>query len=291
KRDAEPDIVLNQLYRHTALQTSFGVNMLALNGGRPELLTLRDIIVAFIAFREEVITRRTSHLLGKARDRAHVLLGLSVAVANLDEIIALIRNAPDPANARAGLIGRAWPAAEVAPLVALVGEPGRSVAEDGTYRLSEAQARAILDLRLQRLTGLEREKIAAEMDEIARQIADLQDILGSRPRRLDILRGELAEMKTEFATPRRTQLTENEFEHDIEDLIQREDMVVTVTHGGYVKRVPLSSYRAQRRGGKGRSGMATREDDFVSSLFVANTHTPMLFFSSRGIVYKLKVWR
>jgi DNA gyrase subunit A len=291
KRDAEPDIVLNQLYRHTALQTSFGVNMLALNGGRPELLTLREIIAAFITFREEVITRRTSHLLGKARDRAHVLLGLSVAVANLDEVIALIRNAPDPATARAGLVGRAWPAADVAPLVALVGEPGREVAADGTYRLSEEQARAILDLRLQRLTGLEREKIAEELRGLITEIAGYVEILRSRVRLFEVLRGELLEIKERFATPRRTSIEDVEFEADIEALIQREAMVVTVSHAGYIKRVPLSTYRAQRRGGRGRAGMAIREEDFLSEVFVASTLAPVLFFTSSGRVYKLKVYR
>jgi len=291
KRDAEPDIVLNQLYRHTALQTSFGVNMLALNGGRPEQLTLREIIAAFIAFREEVITRRTSHLLGKARDRAHVLLGLSVAVANLDEVIALIRNAPDPATARAGLVGRAWPAADVAPLVALVGEPGREVAADGTYRLSEEQARAILDLRLQRLTGLEREKIAEELRGLITEIAGYLEILRSRVRLFEVLRGELLDIKERFATPRRTAIEDVEFEADIEALIQREAMVVTVSHAGYIKRVPLSTYRAQRRGGRGRAGMAIREEDFLSEVFVASTLAPVLFFTSSGRVYKLKVYR
>jgi len=291
KRDAEPDIVLNQLYRHTALQTSFGVNMLALNGGRPELLTLREIIAAFVTFREEVITRRTSHLLGKARDRAHLLLGLSIAVANLDEIIALIRNAPDPATARAGLVDRAWPAADVAPLVELVGEPGREVAADGTYRLSDEQARAILDLRLQRLTGLERDKIAEELRGLITEIAGYLEILRSRARLIEVLRGELLEIKERFATPRRTAIEDVEFEADIEALIQREAMVVTVSHAGYIKRVPLSTYRAQRRGGRGRAGMAIREEDFLSEVFVASTHAPMLFFTSSGRVYKLKVHR
>jgi DNA gyrase subunit A len=291
KRDAEPDIVLNQLHRHTALQTSFGVNMLALNGGRPEQLTLREIIAAFIAFREEVITRRTSHLLGKARERAHVLLGLMVAVANLDEIIALIRNAPDPATARAGLVGRTWPAADVAPLVALVGEPGREVAEDGTYRLSEEQARAILDLRLQRLTGLERDKIADELRGLITEIAGYLEILRSRVRLIEVLRGELLDIKQRFATPRRTAIEDVEFEADIEALIQREAMVVTVSHAGYIKRVPLSTYRSQRRGGRGRAGMAIREEDFLSEVFVASTLAPVLFFTSSGRVYKLKVYR
>jgi len=291
KRDAEPDIVLNQLYRHTALQTSFGVNMLALNGGRPELLTLREIIAAFVTFREEVITRRTSHLLGKARDRAHLLLGLSIAVANLDEIIALIRNAPDPATARAGLVDRAWPAADVAPLVELVGEPGREVAADGTYRLSDEQARAILDLRLQRLTGLERDKIAEELRGLITEIAGYLEILRSRARLSEVMRGELLEIKERFATPRRTAIEDVEFEADIEALIQREAMVVTVSHAGYIKRVPLSTYRAQRRGGRGRAGMAIRDEDFLSQVFVASTHAPVLFFTSSGRVYKLKVHR
>ncbi|MBO0739511.1 MAG: DNA gyrase subunit A, partial [Alphaproteobacteria bacterium] len=291
KRDADPDIVLNQLYRHTALQTSFGVNMLALNGGRPELLTLREIVAAFIQFREEVITRRTSYLLGKARERAHVLLGLLIAVANLDEVIALIRNAPDPATARAGLIDRAWPALDVAPLVALVGEAGREVAEDGTYRLSEAQARAILDLRLQRLTGLERNRIAEDLRGLTTEIAGYLDILRSRARLFEVLRGELLEIKERFATPRRTAIEDVEFEADIEDLIQREAMVVTVSHAGYIKRVPLSTYRSQRRGGRGRAGMAMREEDFLNQVFVASTHAPVLFFTSSGRVYKLKVHR
>ena len=291
KRDAEPDIVLNQLHRHTALQTSFGVNMLALNGGRPELLTLRDVIAAFIAFREEVITRRTSHLLGKARERAHTLLGLLIAVANLDEIIALIRAAPDPATAREGLTGRAWPAADVAPLVALVGEPGREVAADGTYQLSDEQARAILDLRLQRLTGLERDKIAEELRGLIAEIGGYLEILRSRARLIEVLRGELIAIRERFATPRRTQIEDVEFEADIEALIQREAMVVTVSHAGYIKRVPLSTYRAQRRGGRGRAGMAIRDEDFLNEVFVASTLAPVLFFTSSGRVYKLKVYR
>jgi DNA gyrase subunit A len=291
KRDAEPEIVLNQLYRHTALQTSFGVNMLALNGGRPELLNLRDVIAAFVGFREEVITRRTNYLLGKARERAHTLLGLLVAVANLDEIIALIRAAPDPATARAGLTGRAWPAGDVAPLVALVGEPGREVAADGTYRLSDEQARAILDLRLQRLTGLERDKIAEELRGLIAEIAGYLEILGSRARLFAVLRGELLAIKERFATPRRTEIEDVEFEADIEALIQREAMVVTVSHAGYIKRVPLSTYRAQQRGGRGRAGMAIREEDFLNEVFVASTHAPVLFFTSSGRVYKLKVHR
>ena len=291
RRDVEPEVVLNQLYRYTSLQTSFGINMVAINGGRAETLDLKQIISAFIAFREEVITRRTIFELGKARDRAHVLVGLAIAVANIDLVITLIRAAPDPAAAREALLARDWPAEDVAPLMKLIDEPGRVVAEDGTCRLSEAQARAILELRLQRLTGLEREKIAAELEDLSLQIEDYLEILDSRERLMSILRGELTEMKERFATPRRTTIEESGLEHDDEDLIQREDMVVTVSHGGYIKRVPLSTYRAQRRGGKGRAGMATRDEDFVSKVFVCNTHTPMLFFSSRGMVYKLKVYR
>jgi len=289
KRDADPDIVLNQLYRHTALQTSFGVNMLALNGGRPELLTLRDIIVAFVAFREEVITRRTTYLLEKARDRAHILVGLLIAVASIDEIIALIRAASDPAAAREGLLGRRWPTGDIAPLLALVGE--EAAIDGGTYQLSDAQARAILDLRLQRLTGLERDKIAEELHELVAEIAGHLEILRSPEKLIEVLRGELVAIKEQFANPRRTTIEDVEFEADIEALIQREDMVVTVSHAGYIKRVPLSTFRAQNRGGKGRAGMALREEDFLSEVFVASTLDPVLFFTSSGRVYKLKVYR
>ncbi len=291
KRDAMADVVQNQLYRFTPLQTSFGVNALALDGGRPKLMSLKELLEAFIRFRAEVITRRTKFELNHARDRAHVLVGLAIAVANIDEVIAMIRRSPDPVVARERLMAKEWPATEVASLIALIAEPGREVAADGTYRLSEAQARAILELRLQRLTGLERDKIAEELGEVAKLIEGYLELLGDRDKLFALMRKEFLEIREQFATPRRTEILDNEFEQDIEDLIQREDMVVTVTHGGYVKRVPVSAYRAQRRGGKGRSGMATREDDFVSSLFVANTHTPVLFFSSRGIVYKLKVWK
>ncbi|MGF1592075.1 MAG: DNA gyrase subunit A [Kiloniellaceae bacterium] len=291
RRDAEPEVVLNQLFRFSPLQGSFGCNMLALSSGRPVLMDLKTIIAAFVDFREEVVTRRTAFRLGKARDRAHLLVGLAIAVANIDPVIELIRAAPDPVAAREGLTARAWPALTVEPLIALIDEPGRQVAADGTYRLSEAQARAILELRLQRLTGLERDKIAQELEAIAVEIKDFLAILGSRERLMEVLRGELLDMKERFATPRRTQIVEQGFEQEDEDLIQREDMVVTVTHGGYIKRVPLSTYRAQRRGGKGRAGMATRDEDFVSQVFVCNTHTPVLFFSSRGMVYKLKVYR
>ncbi len=290
KRDAVADVVLNQLFRYTPLQSTFGVNMLALSGGRPELMGLKDIVAAFVKFREEVITRRTIFELGKARERAHILAGLAVAVVNLDPVIETIRSAKDPAEARARLVATPWAAGEIAPLIALIDEPGRGVV-DGLYRLSEEQAKAILDLRLHRLTGLERDKIATELREVVEQIAEYLAVLASRTKLLDVLRKELLEMKERFDTPRRTEIQEMEFEQDIEDLIQREDMVVTVTHAGYVKRVPLSSYRAQRRGGKGRAAMATRDEDFVSQLFVANTHTPVLFFSSRGMVYKMKAYR
>ncbi len=290
KRDAVADVVLNQLYKYTPLQTSFGVNMLAINNGRPELMNLRQILLAFIAFREEVIRRRTVFELNQARNRAHTLVGLAIAVANLDEVIRLIRAAPDPSVAREQLMAREWPAADVEPLVVLIDEPGRKVV-DGKYRLSEEQAKAILDLRLHRLTGLERDKIHGELKEIGTQIADYLDILRSRERLYRIMRDELQEMKTEYGTPRRTTIEELEFETDIEDLIQREDMVVTVTNTGWIKRVPLSTYRAQRRGGKGRAGMATKEEDFVQALYIVNTHTPVLFFSTLGMVYKLKVYK
>ncbi len=290
KRDAMPEVVLNQLYRYTPLQTSFGVNMLALNAGKPQMMTLMDIIVAFVAFREEVVTRRTIFELNKARDRAHVLVGLAIAVANLDAMIRLIREAPDPNTAREQMMSKPWPAEDVRTLIELIDEPGRTVV-DGKYMLSEVQAKAILDLRLHRLTGLERDRVSGELHEIGDKIVEYLHILSSRTRLYEIIRAELVEMKDQFATPRRTVIEEAEFEHDIEDLIQREDMVVTVTNTGYIKRVPLSAYRAQRRGGKGRSGMNIREEDYVTQVFVANTHTPVLFFSSNGIVYKMKVYR
>lgn len=291
KRDAMAEVVLNQLYRFTSLQTSFGVNMLALNRGKPELLNVRELLEAFLDFREEVISRRTKFLLGKARERAHVLIGLAIAVANIDEVIKLIRAAPDPATARAELMGRDWPANSVEALIRLVDDPEHMINADGTYRLSEAQARAILDLRLQRLTALGQNEIGDELKDLGTKILDYLDILSSRPRLIGIIRDELLEMKEKYAVPRRTQIEENEFEHDIEDLIQREDMVLTVSHKGYIKRVPLSTYRPQRRGGKGRAGMQTRDEDFVTQVFVVNTHTPVLFFSSFGRVYKLKVYR
>ena len=291
KRDAVADVVLNQLWRFTQLQSSFGCNMVALNGGRPEVFTLLDFIRAFVEFREEVVSRRTKYRLGKARDRAHVLVGLAIAVANIDEVIHLIRTAPDPNTARELLMTREWPARDVASLVELIDDPRHKVSSEGTYRLSEAQARAILELRLARLTGLGREEISDELNTIATEIADYLDILRSRVRIMGIISDELTEVRTAYATPRRTMITEWDADLDDEDLIQRQDMVVTVSHAGYIKRVPLSTYRAQRRGGKGRSGMQTRDEDFVSRLFVASTHTPILFFSSLGQVYKEKVWR
>ncbi len=291
KRDAMADVVLNQLWRYTALQSSFGANMVALNGGRPETMNLKDLIRAFVEFREEVVSRRTRFLLGKARDRAHTLVGLAIAVANIDEVIHTIRTAPDPNSAREALMSRDWPARDVASLIALIDDPLHRVAEDGTYRLSEAQARAILELRLQRLTALGRDEIADELNKLAAEISDYLDILRSRVRIMAIVKAELAEVKDAHATPRRTVITEWDSDVDDEDLIQREEMVVTVSHAGYIKRVPLSTYRAQRRGGKGRSGMQTRDEDFVARLFVASTHAPVLFFSSHGQVYKEKVWR
>ncbi|MEC9347781.1 MAG: DNA gyrase subunit A [Pseudomonadota bacterium] len=290
KRDAIADVVLNQLYRFSPLQTSFPVNSLALLGGRPEVLNLRDLVEAFVRFREEVITRRTRHLLGKARDRAHVLVGLAIAVANIDEMIRIIRSAADPASAREELMSRDWPAEDVRDLVELIDDPTHKVV-DGRYRLSETQARAILDLRLNRLTALGRDEIGEELTGLGEKIRDYLDILSSRVRLMGILRDELRDIRERFATPRRTVIEDVEFEQDEEDLIQREDMVVTVSHTGYIKRVPLSTYRVQRRGGKGRSGMSTRDEDFVARVYVVNTHTPVLFFSSAGKVYRMKTWR
>ncbi len=291
KRDTMAEVVLNQLYRFTSLQSNFAANMLALDSGRPQVMNLKDLLTLFIAFREQVITRRTKFLLNKARDRAHILVGLAIAVANIDEVIRVIRTSPDPNTARETLMSRDWPAHDVAAMITLIDDPRHRLAEDGTARLSFEQAKAILELRLARLTALGREEIGEELDKLAAEIADYLDILRSRARVQTIIKDELLAAKSEFATPRRTTIIEHEDEVEDEDLIQREDMVVTVSHAGYVKRVPLSTYRAQRRGGKGRSGMQTRDEDFVSRLFVASTHTPVLFFSSRGQVYKEKVWR
>ena len=291
KRDAVSDVVLNQLYRFTQLQDSFGCNFVALNGGKPELMSLKQMLAAFIDFREDVVTRRTRFLLGKARDRAHILVGLAVAVANVDEVIALIRTSPDPATARERLMDRDWPAQDVASLIALIDDPRHKMSADGTFRLSEEQARAILALTLSRLTALGRDEIGGELNGLGKDIAEYLDILRSRDRIMEIVRTELVEIRDAYATPRITAIDDAAGDFEDEDLIAREDMVVTVTHGGYIKRVPLSTYRAQRRGGKGRTGMATRDEDFVARLFVANTHTPVLFFSSKGQVYKMKVWR
>ena len=291
KREAVADVVLNQLWRFTSMQSSFGANMIALNGGRPEMMTLHDMLTAFLEFREEVVTRRTKFLLGKARDSAHIQVGLAIAVANIDEVIRLIRTSSDSGAARAALMERVWPARDMGPLIGLIADPRHTIAEDGSIRLSDAQARAILELRLARLTALGRDEIAEALNKLAAEIADYLEILGSRVRMMGIIRDELIAVKTAFADKRRTEILESEADMDDEDLIQREDMVVLVSHAGYIKRVPLSTYRAQRRGGKGRSGMATREEDFVARLFVASTHQPVLYFSSKGQVYKEKVWR
>ncbi|MQB43067.1 DNA gyrase subunit A [Rhizobium sp. ICMP 5592] len=291
KRDANADVILNQLYRYTPLQTSFGANVVALNGGKPEQLTLLDMLRAFVSFREDVVSRRTKYLLRKARERAHVLVGLAIAVANIDEVIRVIRRAPDPQSAREELMTRRWPASDVESLIRLIDDPRHRINEDGTYNLSEEQARAILELRLARLTALGRDEIGDELNKIGAEIKDYLDILSSRVRIQTIVKEELIAVRDEFGTPRRTEIVDGGLEMDDEDLIAREDMVVTVSHLGYIKRVPLTTYRAQRRGGKGRSGMTTRDEDFVTRLFVLNTHTPVLFFSSRGIVYKEKVWR
>jgi len=291
KRDAVADVVLNNLYKYSDLQTTFGANMLAINGGRPESLNLKDMVSAFTSFRQEVVTRRVKHQLSKARERAHVLVGLAIAVANIDEVIKLIRRSASPAEAKEQLMARDWPAKDMAPLIELIADPRHKLSEQETYRLSEEQAKAILELRLARLTALGRDEIAEELNKIAGEIKEFLAILASRARVVDIVKSELTAIRAEFATPRKTEILDLEGEVEDEDLIQREDCVVTVSHKGYIKRVPLAAYRAQRRGGKGRSGMATREEDFVTQLFVTSTHTPVLFFSSRGMCYRMKVWR
>jgi len=291
KRDAVAEVVLNQLYRFTPLQTSFGINMLALNGGRPIQMGLKQILEAFITFREEVITRRTKFLLAKARDRAHLLVGLVISVANIDEVVAIIRGAKNPAEARAQLAAREWDVADVKPYLKLIGDPNFDE-NATTYQLSEEQIKAILELRLHRLTALGREEIGGELEELGTKIEEYLGILRSREQLYTILRQELVDVRDAFGNERRTEIVEGFYGNmDDEDLIAREDMVVTVTHSGYIKRVPVSTYRAQRRGGKGRAGMSTKEEDVLTSVFVANTHTPVLFFSSRGIVYKMKVWK
>lgn len=290
KKDAYSDVIINQLYSYTPLQTSFGVNMLALDNGQPKVMNLRDIIECFINFREEVITRRTNFLLGKSRDKAHILVGLYIAVCNIDEVISLIRSSKDPVEAKDKLLARHWPAAEVKDMIDLVGDVQNEII-DGKCKFTEAQAKAILEMRLQRLTGLEREKLSGEIEQLSLEIKDFLEILSSRVRLMKDLKQALIEVKEEFATSRKTEIEESEFEQDIESLIPKEDMVVTVTLGGYIKRVPLSTYRAQRRGGKGRSGMALRDEDVTTNLFIADTHTPILFFSNFGKVYKLKLYK
>jgi DNA gyrase subunit A len=290
KRDATAEVVLNQLWRHTQAQTSFPANMLALRGGRPEILSLRDILEAFIGFREEVITRRSKFELMKARERAHILLGLVIAVTNLDEVVRIIRGSSSPAEARAALLAREWPIAEIAQYIQLV-EAVEHEVEGDTYRLSEAQVRAILDLRLHRLTALGRDEIGDELKQLAGSIGELLEILGNRRRLYEVMEEELDAITAAFATPRRTEIAPAGDDIDDEDLIEREDMVVTVTMGGYIKRTPLQAFRTQARGGKGRSGMATKDEDAVTKLFVTSTHTPVLFFSTAGKVYRLKVWK
>jgi len=291
KRDATPEVVLNQLWRFTPLQTSFGANMLALNGGKPEQLTLRDFLIHFISFREDVVARRTAFELRKARERSHVLCGLAVAVSNVDEVVATIRASADAAEARMKLMERRWPALEIADYIRLIDDPGHTMNEDGTYNLSEVQARAILDLRLQRLTQIGVKEVTDELEDLAAKIRDYLAILASRERIMAIISDELREVKDLFAVPRRSEIADWEGDLDDEDLIEREDMVVTVTQSGWIKRTPLDEFRAQRRGGKGLSGGAMKEDDVVTTLFVANTHTQLLFFTTEGMVYKLKTWR
>ena len=291
KRDATPDVVLNQLYRFTPMQTSFGCNMLALNGGRPETLTLRDFLTHFITFREEVVARRTAFELRKARERSHILCGLAVAVSNVDEVVRTIRASADAAEARERLMERRWPAHDIAAYIRLIDDPTHKMNEDGTYNLSETQARAILDLRLQRLTALGVKEVTDELEELAAKIKDYLEILGSRDRIMAIISGELTEVKTLFAVPRRTEIVDWSGDMEDEDLIEREDMVVTITSGGYIKRTPLAEFRSQNRGGKGLASMATKEDDVVTTLFVANTHTALLFFTTDGMAYQMKTWR
>ncbi|MEZ5779682.1 MAG: DNA gyrase subunit A [Paracoccaceae bacterium] len=291
KRESTPEVVLNQLFRFTPMQTSFGCNMLALNGGRPETLTLRDFLIHFISFREDVVARRTAFELRKARERSHVLCGLAAAVSNVDEVVQTIRSSADPTEARERLMTRRWPAGEIIEYIKLIDDPTHPVNDDGTYNLSETQARAILDLRLQRLTAMGVKEVTDELQELAAKIRDYLEILGSRDRIMAIISDELRDVREQFAVPRRTEIVDWAGDMDDEDLIEREDMVVTITSGGYIKRTPLADFRAQRRGGKGLSSMATKEDDVVTTLFVANTHTQLLFFTTDGMVYKLKTWR
>ncbi len=291
KRDATPEVVLNQLYRFSPMQTSFGCNMLALNGGRPEQLTLRRFLTSFIDFREDVVARRTAYDLRKARERSHILCGLAVAVSNVDEVVATIRSSADAAEAREKLMTRRWPASEIEGYLRLIDDPLSKMNDDGTYNLTEVQARAILDLRLQRLTQLGVKEVTDELEELAAKIKEYLDILSSRERIMSIIGDELRSVREQFAVDRRTEIVDWSGDMEDEDLIEREDMVVTVTSGGYIKRTPLADFRAQKRGGKGLSGMQTKEEDVVTNLFVANTHTQLLFFTTEGMVYKLKTWR
>jgi DNA gyrase subunit A len=291
KRDATAEVVLNQLFRFTPMQTFFGCNMLALNGGRPEQLTLRAFLTSFLDFREEVVARRTAYELRKARERSHVLCGLAVAVTNVDEVVATIRASADAAAARAALMTRRWPAMDIAAYIRLIDDPSHTMNDDGTYNLSEVQARAILELRLQRLTQIGVQEVTDELQVLAAAIKDYLDILSSRGRILAIIADELREVREGFAVPRRTEIVDWSGDMEDEDLIEREDMVVTITSGGYIKRTPLVDFRAQKRGGKGTAGMSTKDEDVVTNLFVANTHTALLFFTTDGMVYKLKTWR
>jgi DNA gyrase subunit A len=291
KRDATAEVVLNQLFRFTPMQTHFGCNMLALNGGKPEQLTLRAFLTAFVDFREDVVARRTAFELRKARERAHILCGLAVAVTNIDEVVATIRASADAATARDKLMTRRWPAESILEYIKLIDDPTHTANDDGTYNLSEAQARAILELRLQRLTQIGVKEVTDELQDLAAKIREYLEILGSRDRIMQIIRDELAEVRDLFAVPRRTEITDWAGDMDDEDLIEKEDMVVTVTSGGYIKRTALADFRAQRRGGKGLSSMATKDEDVVTTLFVANTHTQLLFFTTDGMAYKLKTWR
>ena len=291
KKDAEADVILNQLYKYTPLQSSFGCNMVCLNSGKPELLSIRQIIDAFLEFRVDIVVKRTTYLLNKSRDRAHVLVGLAIAIANIDEIIKVIRSSPDPATARDYMLKKKWIPKNVESLIQLIDDPRHKIATDGSYMLSTEQVQAILDLRLQRLTAIGRDEIEKELNSIGEQIKEYLEILTNRTVLDSLIEKELIDAKDSFGVPRRTEITDLELDVDDEDLIPKQDVVVTVSHKGYIKRVPLSTYRSQRRGGKGRAGMSTRDEDFVTRIFVENTHTPILFFSSTGIVYKMKVWK
>ena len=291
KKDAEADVILNQLYKYTPLQSSFGCNMVCLNSGKPELLSIRQIIDAFLEFRVDIVVKRTTYLLNKSRDRAHVLVGLAIAIANIDEIIKVIRSSPDPATARDYMLKKKWIPKNVESLIQLIDDPRHKIAKDGSYMLSTEQVQAILDLRLQRLTAIGRDEIEKELNSIGEQIKEYLEILTNRTVLDSLIEKELIDAKDSFGIPRRTEITDLELDVDDEDLIPKQDVVVTVSHKGYIKRVPLSTYRSQRRGGKGRAGMSTRDEDFVTRIFVENTHTPILFFSSTGIVYKMKVWK